>query len=245
MEHGAFISDIDPTVVTSYEGKVFITIDIDWAEDFVIEDTMRLLNEGGAQATILLTHDSKALSSERNFEFGIHPNFNNLLTGKPQHENSAQDIVEKLMQLVPGAKSVRSHSIVSSSPLQETFMSFGLSHDLNMFIPNGSRISLKPFFSYNSLVTVPYCWEDDAHLHFDLHDVPEMEPIDICRNGVNSLKVFNFHPIHIYLNTDTIERYEISRNFHRDESELINYRNPGYGTRNRFIDLIHEINSSL
>ncbi len=39
------------------------------------------------------------------------------------------------------------------------------------------------------------------------------------------LKVFNFHPIHVFLNTERLERYEESRPYHRSPEELLKYRN--------------------
>ena len=80
-----FISKIDLKNKATYHGQTFLTIDIDWAPDFVILDTVELLLKYNVVATILVTHDSPLLQdlrSHKNFEFGIHPNFNPLLNGR-------------------------------------------------------------------------------------------------------------------------------------------------------------------
>ncbi len=40
----------------------------------------------------------------------------------------------------------------------------------------------------------------------------------------DGLKVFDFHPIHVFLNTENLERYEGSRSLHRCPGELIAHR---------------------
>ena len=45
------------------------------------------------------------------------------------------------------------------------------------------------------------------------------------------LKVFDFHPIHVYLNTEDLSRYEQTRSLHHNPAELIKHRFAGTGTR--------------
>ena len=52
------------------------------------------------------------------------------------------------------------------------------------------------------------------------------------------IKVFDFHPIHIFLNTEDISRYEKTREWHRDPQKLKAYRFDGKGTRTHFLDLL-------
>jgi len=42
----------------------------------------------------------------------------------------------------------------------------------------------------------------------------------------------------VFLNTESLDRYERTRPIHRDPSELIKHRFDGYGTRSRLIDLL-------
>jgi len=49
----------------------------------------------------------------------------------------------------------------------------------------------------------------------------------IQRDG---LKVFDFHPIHVFLNTEDLARYETTREIHHKPQDLIKYRCGGQGT---------------
>ena len=57
----------------------------------------------------------------------------------------------------------------------------------------------------------------------------------------SNLLVYDFHPIHVFLNTESIERYEETRLLHHKPNELIKHRYNGYGIRNQLIDLIEII----
>lgn len=52
------------------------------------------------------------------------------------------------------------------------------------------------------------------------------------------LKVFDFHPIHVFLNTESLDRYERTRPLHQNPKELIKHRYQGDGTRSRLIELL-------
>ena len=74
------ISKIVPQKLETWEKKVFLTFDLDWAHDEVISDTMDLINESGVSSTWVVTHKSpilEKLRKQENIELGIHPNFYN------------------------------------------------------------------------------------------------------------------------------------------------------------------------
>lgn len=55
---------------------ICITLDVDWANDEVIEYSTKLLEKYNVKATIFATHESELLKFlEKKFEIGIHPNF--------------------------------------------------------------------------------------------------------------------------------------------------------------------------
>ena len=239
-----FISNIVSGDKASWLDMTYISLDIDWAHDFVIKDTVDLLLEFNVQANILVTHESPLLQdlcSHHNFEFGIHPNFNPLLTGSTQNGDNAKKVMENIIKIVPHPKVARSHSLTSNSEIQKLFKDFGVTHELNTYIPYGSGMTLKPFISWNGLVRIPYCYEDSAHLYYERIGITEKEPKDIHNMKNGGLKVINFHPIHIYLNTESLDRYENSREFHGNLEKLQEYRYQGYGMRNRFIELISKL----
>jgi len=58
------------------------------------------------------------------------------------------------------------------------------------------------------------------------------------------LKVLDFHPIHVFLNTESLDRYERTRPLHHNPKELIKHRFEGYGTRNRLLEVLELVEKS-
>lgn len=222
MRNFSCISNIKLSDETSWKNKIFLTFDIDWAADFIIEPLIELLEDSGVKATWFVTHNTpllKRLDENPNFELGIHPNFNNLLIGNDRNGRNSKEVLLRLLDLVPEANAVRSHSMCQSSVLLELFHELGLTHDCNHFIPFRSQIECKPWLHWNGMVKVPYFWEDDIETtQLDKFDLS----LPIASKG---LKVFDFHPIHTFLNTEDLHRYEKSRQSHHDMSSLNQYIN--------------------
>jgi hypothetical protein len=226
----------------SWEHRLFLTFDIDWANDDVLKDTIHLVEQADVAATWFVTHKTpvlERLSENPKFEVGIHPNFNPLLSGSHDAGRNAEEVVQRCLEIAPGAKAVRSHSMTQSSVLLEVFKESGLTHDANHFVPYSTGIELKPWLSWNGLVRVPYSWEDDVHILYDSIGIRQDCPRGIAINRSDrGLKVFDFHPVHIFLNTESLERYERTRPLHQNPAELIKHRYQGYGTRSRLIELL-------
>lgn len=53
--------------------------------------------------------------------------------------------------------------------------------------------------------------------------------------------MFGFHPIHLFLNTDTLQRYEAVRLYFNDYGVLQSMRNAGFGVRNVLGQIIQEV----
>jgi hypothetical protein len=206
--------------------SLHLTFDIDWACDEVLDDAINLVEAADVCATWFVTHETpllKRLRKNPKFEIGIHPNFNNLLTGiaDPINGRNAEEILDNLLAIVPEARSVRSHSMTQSTILQDLFLKKKLTHDCNHFIPHQAGVELASWYLWNGLIKVPYFWEDDTAVIYGEH----LDAINKLtrRKGI---KVFNFHPIHVFLNTEKMARYEDSRPYHRLPEELLRFRNP-------------------
>lgn len=230
------ISSIKVDDETTWQDVVFLTFDIDWAHDDVLNDTIDLVEEAGVAATWFVTHDTPVLNRLRDnykFELGIHPNFNFLLEGNDRSGCNAREVIQSVKAIVPEATAVRSHSMAQSTVLLNMFKETGMTHDANHFIPAHIGIELKPWKLWNEMVRVPYGWEDDMHCMFRLTN----DMSYFTRHS--GLKVFDFHPIHVFLNTESLGRYEQSRHLHCNPCELANHRYDGYGTRSKLMELLH------
>jgi hypothetical protein len=227
-----WINVSDCRVNVDISNEIILTFDIDWADDAILNDCIDIVDQAGTPATWFITHETPLLDRLREnerYELGIHPNFISLLEGK---SNGVEKAIDDLLEIVPEAKSIRSHSLVQSSRLMDLFQSKGLLFDCNHFIPEQSGIILKPWQQWNGMVKVPHMWEDDAVCIYETN-TPVTDLIK--RQG---LKVFDFHPIHVFLNTESLDRYERTRPLHQDPKELTKHRYEGYGTRNRLLELL-------
>ena len=217
----ARISSVDPADPQTWEEKLFLTFDLDWAADAVIADTLDLIEPLGIEATWFVTHDTPVLERLRGnplFELGIHPNFNFLLAGDPRNGANAEDVLDRLLAIVPEAKSVRSHSLVQGGRLLQLFRAKGLTHESNAFIPEQSGILLKPWVDWFGMIKVPYFWEDDFCCEAETNTPVE----DLVRRP--GVRGFDFHPIHVFLNTEDLDRYERARGVFNDPSALAEHR---------------------
>ena len=70
--------------------------------------------------------------------------------------------------------------------------------------------------------------------------VPSPKPVDLL--DAPGLVVFNFHPIHLYLNTFSLKQYEDAKPFYRDRQGLEPFRSKGPGLRTDFINMCERLN---
>lgn len=226
------LSKINPDDELSWNGKIFLTLDIDWAHDEVIRDSLQLVQNAHVETTWFLTHKTALLvdfEQDAKIEVGIHPNFNPLLNGDSKVDSSK--VIADCLSMFPAAQSVRSHSLVQSERLVDQFREAGMTHISNLFIPYESGVQIKPFFLWDRMIVVPHFWQDNVAMKMNA-DFPGRADL------VSGLNIFDFHPIHIFLNTENLDRYERTRPFHQKPDELIKHRYEGYGTRNRLLELL-------
>lgn len=220
------------------EKLIAFTVDIDWAPEPVIEDTLNIFEKFKTPCTLFATHESAVLQNvdRTQFEIGVHPNFNHLIDGKG---GSAEQVIDSLLDIYPEAKGVRSHSMLQSSRVLSCFANKKFVYEANHFLPYWKNIY--PFRLWNGLIRIPYNWEDDIHWSYgrNFQDCG----LDLNENG---LFVFDFHPIHVFLNTESEERYRRAYSSYHSFSDLKEYRNlgPVPGTRDLLISLLQKFQES-
>lgn len=229
------LSNIDPSNPDSWREKVFLTLDVDWAHDEVILDCAHLIQDKEVRATWFFTHDSPMIGYliDNGHEVGFHPNFNKLLSG--ENSTSLQHIVDDCLTWCPNAASTRSHSLVYGAPIASYLVTKSVTHSSNLNIPYSSGITLAPWISSNSIIEVPYSWADEHS--WSTGSQPS------CSDWLEGfgLLVADFHPIHVFLNTQTSVDYETTRFCHQNPETLIKHRKSGFGVRNELITLCEAI----
>ncbi len=202
---------------------IALTFDTDWAPDFVIEYTVKLLESYGVESTFFCTDENKVLRDTDLVEVGIHPGFDNTL--------SLEDDIKRLQQIFPSAIGVRTHCLVQSTPLIILLAESGLEYDSSILL--WEQKNLKPFRDWNGLIRIPVFWEDDLHLLSGRE--PKLESINFRTPG---MRVFDFHPIHIFLNTSDLKVYN---EYKEDRNNIDKYESNGDGVRRIFINLLEFI----
>ncbi len=216
---------------------ITFTCDIDWAPEEVIQDTLSIFNEFSAKCTIFATHDSPILKNcDRSlFEIGIHPNFNPLLDGTDTSRN-AEKIISDLKNIFPEARGVRSHSLNNGSYFFSKFQKLGFTYEANTVLPYMSIPA--PWKDWYGLWHISFNWEDDIHFSYK----KKYEDIGIEDDCI-SKSIFNFHPVHIFLNTENEERYMSARQYYKDPDNLnkIRNRSSAKGTRDLLLFLLNKV----
>ena len=142
---------------------IHFTFDIDWAPDESIDKIREILNKKNIKATFFVTHATDILKDLRNdgHEIGIHPNFNK----NSSHGSTIEKIIEHLLNIVPDARALRTHSLVQSSTLlHQIFSKYPqLKYDLSIFMHNFPLVSPFNWLSEDVKFTrINYNWEDDS-----------------------------------------------------------------------------------
>jgi hypothetical protein len=213
------------------------TADIDWAPEEVIADTISLFEKYSVKCTFFSTHHSEILASSNRklFEVAVHPDFCPVFKG--EKNRTVFDILDEILDIHPKAKGIRTHHLIESIDLLEKYSEKKLTYESSMMLPYAE--SLKPFTLWNGLTRIPFNWEDDVHWSYGYNfDTVEFLPKD------GELNVFNFHPIHIFLNTENKYRYYEAKKHYTDPLKLKELRNTEIkGTRDFLITLLEQCNN--
>lgn len=204
--------------------KVYLTFDMDWVHDDILEWFYGVIKKFEVKATIFVTHRTKWIEIFRkdpDIELGIHPNFNKLLWG--DIETADYDFILKDMKsLVPEAVAYRSHALVDGSPIIAKCFDYGIKYNLNMLIQPKKGEKIYPF-KRTGMTMVPFLFEDDVWLMDE-----ERQDMDfLIGYEIDMLRVFNFHPIHLWLNTEHISRYSNAKPYYHLPNKMEEYRYDG------------------
>lgn len=187
--------------------SIFLTFDIDWADDEILDYTIKKLIQQSFKGTFFATHTSPLIrktTKQPNIEIGIHPNFNAILTqDKSDRGESIQQILLRLKRDFQAAISVRSHSLTQNTLLSELFCKNKLLIDSNTYIPFGQIKFIRPWKTKEKMLRVPFVWSD----YIDFIRMSNHNLVALLGES-DVIKVVAFHPIHIFLNTPSIEYYQ-------------------------------------
>jgi hypothetical protein len=206
---------------------IYITMDTDWCADEVLAFALSLLRERHLPCTVFATHNHAALQNinAEMMEIGLHPNFSEVTA------EGYEEKLQALQRLYPHAVGVSSHAMTSGTALLHLFRQYGLRYDRNILRYRDTEA--KPFVYHNGLLRMPIFWEDDIWF---THEPGARFSADMLKHEGFRL-IFNFHPIHLYMNTTSAEHYQTFKPYQRELQRLAQYSGTEYGALSFFEDL--------
>ena len=217
--------------------KIYLTFDMDWACDEVMDFLYDALEQYNLSATINITNVFSTLEKykkNKKIHLGIHPNFNFLIDGSKGGSSNKEEVIRRRKDVIPDAVVARSHSLLNSSPITKSLYDHGIRFELNHFIEPYEGICVYPWL-FQGVVQVPFFYEDDLWLLEESNNSPSF----YLSPNINMHKVFNFHPIHLFLNSECLERYgKIKGDSHNFSFIKKNVNANSYGIWDFFLELI-------
>ncbi len=221
--------------------ELVVTLDTDWAPDAAIDYAAGVLIEHGVRATWFITHASAAIDRLRGrpdlFEIGIHPNF--LFGGRNDHGRTPAEVLAFCMNLAPEATSMRTHALVQSTPLlDEVLARTPVRTDVSLLLPRAAGLNPVHLPRGGKTITrIPYVWEDDVEM--DARQ-PIWNITGLLALGAG-LKVMDFHPIHVFLNSADMRPYEALKAQRpigqASAADMQAHVHSGPGARTMFVDV--------
>lgn len=239
----------EASITARMMNEYIITIDVDWCPDWAIAEVMNILIVNKVKATWFITHSSQEIRRlfkyPHLFEVGLHPNF---CEGSSQGKNP-KEIMNNLKEIASEAVSVRMHGLVQSTRLLSMLREeFNILYDVSIFLPETPNIvPHEIFFSKGKpgLLRIPYFWEDDEEMYrpntcFSFKHEKYHVPV--------GLKILNFHPIHIILNSCEMTNYNNCKNcrsLHELSTEDVqSYINKDQGTGTLFKEVVQFLSNN-
>lgn len=188
-----------------------ITSDLDWAPDEVVQYFLNILKEYDVLSTLFLTNRLGNQVKTEGHELAIHPNFTSL---------NFSSHIEEMLAICPQAQGSRSHSLFFSERLRTIYHKFNIRYQSNIMMYHQEGINPLPV----SLTTTEYplCWMDMFYL--EMEEYPDFSP-NIRFLKTDGLKIFDFHPVHVFLNTCSINHYNNAKEKYHHPTELSKHRN--------------------
>lgn len=217
--------------------ELIITIDIDWACEAAIEQTLDFFYKYGIKPTIFSTHNSKIVENcMHDLEIGLHPYFSE----NSSHGATILEIVKNIMDLPHNIPAFRCHRFASCNLSNQAMIDAGMLISSNVC----TDLEIIPTFKNRfGLLEAPIFMEDGGYLlrNHPLPITPELE------NKIqdDSIKIILIHPMHFVINTPNFNyMYDIKQSVDRDQwnnftvKKLKQLSWQGRGIRDLIVDVI-------
>lgn len=214
-----------------------LTSDVDFVSDDFLELAYKPLKD--YPLTVFMTEKSdfleNALQQTPSWEAEPHPNFCDGST----HGSSLEEVFATIEHFSGDRLGFRCHKYYSSNDIEEAFAGKGFAYASNICT---DLSTVSPFWDRCGILQIPIFFEDGGYLKY--HGIPKLDDI-LKRMTDNGVYVFNFHPIHLALNScdfsairklkDSMPPSQYSSLSAKDAQA---YRNNGYGVSDFLKELL-------
>ena len=184
--------------------------------------TLNLFDDVGIPATFFCTDDlteSTFPSKSSRYELAIHPNYDDL---------NFKDETDISVRNFPHAVGSRSHRFMHGTPIINELKQHNIKYDSSIL---SYMHHITPFRLFNEIIEVPLVWSDDVALRIPKASTASLYNLRIVSAYFDpALYVLNFHPIHLYLNTESQHHYRFAKKYYHDTYHLmkrVNRDRPG------------------
>ncbi len=217
---------------------LIVTVDLDWACEPAIEETLDSLKSQNITPTVFITHRSPSVEAFMDeIEVGLHPYF----SPDSSHGSTIPEVVKHVMDLPHNLAAFRCHRFAICNSSRQAMAEAG------MLISSNVCTDLEivaPFRDRFGLLEVPIFLEDGGYL-WRKHPLEINQPLADTILGQGT-KVIIIHPMHYALNTPHFAyMYDIKQSMGREEwknmtkSTLNKHRWKGRGIRDFLVELLH------
>lgn len=216
---------------------LIVTLDLDWAPEPAIEETLDFLQERNITPTVFVTHRSPRVeASLSELEVGLHPFFDPLSS----HGATIEEVVETIFSLPHNIPAYRCHRFGTCNTSKQAMAEGGMKIVSNVCT---DLETIPPFRDRFGLIEVPIFLEDGGYL-WNKHP---LELSDALKQKLqpSAPQVLLIHPMHFAINTPSFSYMrQIKKSLSREQwrqlskKDLEQLRYKGKGIRQLLIELL-------
>ncbi|MDF2966075.1 MAG: hypothetical protein K0Q51_1463 [Rickettsiaceae bacterium] len=217
--------------------NLIITVDLDWACEFAVEETLNFLINNKIPPTIFITHRSAVVEANINqIEVGLHPYF----AKDSSHGSTIDEVIKYVMDLPHNLPAFRCHRFAICNASRQAMLEAGMLISSNVCT---DLEIIPPFTDRVGLLEVPIFLEDGGYLWRN-HSLEYNQGLEM-KLKQHGTKVLLIHPMHFALNTPNFSyMYDIKQSVSREEWNNMNKKTidklrwRGRGIRDLLMDIL-------
>jgi len=189
--------------------ELIVTVDLDWACEPAIEETLDFLQSQKIKPTVFITHRSPSIEASMDkIEVGLHPYF----SPESSHGSTINEVAKYIVDLPHNLAAFRCHRFAICNSSRQAMAEAGMRISSNVCT---DLEIVAPFKDRFGLLEVPIFLEDGGYLwrKHPLTMTQELQDI-LLKQGA---KVIIIHPMHFALNTPHFNyMYDVKQSVSRE-----------------------------